>query len=356
MTQTLIRRHVAATHPRGPNPVSTRARTRARRATVPHRQSTGDTARTPAHDWWDWYAAYMDARERGSPRGLPLPPLGATSLRSETPSSRPFDPRTGPVLRPQPAKGVSAQPNQQFCVAPTNLPSARSMRLVIAPPRIGASASAEPDARFWPRSDRADSRRASLPPCTPSLVLRRGGRASLACAIRGSAGADRAANSGAAACAVADANSSTACDEPRSFATIANRCSAVDHVAARGGKPPHSRGRDPSQITFGDCEACASGTRRPGMAIKTVRTRHAAEHGRFTEPRGAINEPRRRPRQLTGRSAHPSNHAGGLSERRADDQCRAPTRPRVRSSLTTSPTQPRRGEGIEPSKRGIAPP
>ena len=20
----------------------------------------------PAHDWWDWYAAYMDAREQGS--------------------------------------------------------------------------------------------------------------------------------------------------------------------------------------------------------------------------------------------------------------------------------------------------
>jgi hypothetical protein len=20
----------------------------------------------PAHEWWDWYAAYMDARERGS--------------------------------------------------------------------------------------------------------------------------------------------------------------------------------------------------------------------------------------------------------------------------------------------------
>ena len=20
----------------------------------------------PAHDWWDWYAAYLDARERGS--------------------------------------------------------------------------------------------------------------------------------------------------------------------------------------------------------------------------------------------------------------------------------------------------
>ncbi len=21
---------------------------------------------TPAHDWWDWYAAYMDARQHGS--------------------------------------------------------------------------------------------------------------------------------------------------------------------------------------------------------------------------------------------------------------------------------------------------
>jgi hypothetical protein len=23
-------------------------------------------AAAPPHDWWDWYAAYMDARERGS--------------------------------------------------------------------------------------------------------------------------------------------------------------------------------------------------------------------------------------------------------------------------------------------------
>jgi hypothetical protein len=41
---------------------------------------------------------------------------------------------------------------------------------------------------------------------------------------RASSAADRAADSGLAACAFADANSSTACDEPRSFATIANRC------------------------------------------------------------------------------------------------------------------------------------
>jgi hypothetical protein len=126
---------------------------------------------------------------------------------------------------------------------------------------------------------------------------------------RGSTGADRAADNGHAACAFADANSSTAGDEPRSFATIANRCSAVDHVAARGGKPPHSRGRDPSQITFGACDACASGTRRPGTAVKTVRTRHPAEHGRFTERRGVINEPRRGP--ATTRRRNRTFQAGG---------------------------------------------
>jgi hypothetical protein len=25
-----------------------------------------DVERAPPHDWWDWYAAYMDARERGA--------------------------------------------------------------------------------------------------------------------------------------------------------------------------------------------------------------------------------------------------------------------------------------------------
>ncbi|MET0522142.1 MAG: bleomycin resistance protein [Jiangellaceae bacterium] len=24
-------------------------------------------AAAPPHDWWDWYAAYMDARQRGNP-------------------------------------------------------------------------------------------------------------------------------------------------------------------------------------------------------------------------------------------------------------------------------------------------
>ncbi len=23
----------------------------------------------PPHDWWDWYAAYFDARQRGLPKG-----------------------------------------------------------------------------------------------------------------------------------------------------------------------------------------------------------------------------------------------------------------------------------------------
>jgi hypothetical protein len=65
--------------------------------------------------------------------------------------------------------------------------------------------------------------------------------------------------------------SSTACDEPGSFATIANRCSAVDHVAARGGKPRQSRGRDPSQITFGDCDGLGIGVRHQRTRAKSVR-------------------------------------------------------------------------------------
>ena len=154
MTQTLIRRHVAATHPRGPNPVSTRAQTRARRATVPHRLSTRDTARrdhnlartgrstharcgtstalardgttggTGTRLTWTLASA-------GAPRGLPLRPLGATWLRSETSSSRPFDPRTGPALRPQPAEGVSAQP-------PSSGQSARCQFLPQRPARCGS--------------------------------------------------------------------------------------------------------------------------------------------------------------------------------------------------------------------------
>jgi len=46
-------------------------------------------AAAPPHDWWDWYAAYLDAREHGSsPEGPPRPPAG-TWRRSNTSSSRP---------------------------------------------------------------------------------------------------------------------------------------------------------------------------------------------------------------------------------------------------------------------------
>jgi len=38
----------------------------------------------PPQDWWDWYAAYMDARERGSTPKEALPPLVATWRRSST--------------------------------------------------------------------------------------------------------------------------------------------------------------------------------------------------------------------------------------------------------------------------------
>ena len=47
----------------------------------------------PPHDWWDWYAAYMDARQAGSTpdEASPRPP-GATWLRPSRLLSRPLDP------------------------------------------------------------------------------------------------------------------------------------------------------------------------------------------------------------------------------------------------------------------------
>ena len=43
----------------------------------------------PPHDWWDWYAAYMDARERGStPEEASAAAVGATWRRSSTSSCR----------------------------------------------------------------------------------------------------------------------------------------------------------------------------------------------------------------------------------------------------------------------------
>ena len=48
----------------------------------------GFEAVAPPHDWWDWYAAYMDARERGSTRRLPRRRPGATWRRSSTWSCR----------------------------------------------------------------------------------------------------------------------------------------------------------------------------------------------------------------------------------------------------------------------------
>ena len=41
-------------------------------------------AAAPPHDWWDWYAAYMDARQSGSARTRPPPPPIATWPTSRT--------------------------------------------------------------------------------------------------------------------------------------------------------------------------------------------------------------------------------------------------------------------------------
>jgi hypothetical protein len=47
----------------------------------------------PPHNWWDWYAAYANARQDGSPRETLRSPLDAIWPRSNTSSSRRRDPR-----------------------------------------------------------------------------------------------------------------------------------------------------------------------------------------------------------------------------------------------------------------------
>jgi hypothetical protein len=44
--------------------VEVAARARLLHETAEHHDPYEKSA--PPHDWWDWYAAYMDARERGS--------------------------------------------------------------------------------------------------------------------------------------------------------------------------------------------------------------------------------------------------------------------------------------------------
>jgi hypothetical protein len=36
-------------------------------------------AAAPPRDWWDWYAAYMDARQRGSTPVEAIPPVPAVT-------------------------------------------------------------------------------------------------------------------------------------------------------------------------------------------------------------------------------------------------------------------------------------
>ena len=59
-------------------------------------------AAAPPHDWWDWYAAYMDARGAEGPRTKHPPPPGATWPRSSTSSGPLPEPLTQPNRRPRP--------------------------------------------------------------------------------------------------------------------------------------------------------------------------------------------------------------------------------------------------------------
>ena len=58
----------------------------------------------PPHDWWDWYAAYMLARQGGRRRTRPPRRPAATWPRSSTSSSHPPDAAPAPArLRPAPS-------------------------------------------------------------------------------------------------------------------------------------------------------------------------------------------------------------------------------------------------------------
>ena len=46
----------------------------------------------PPHDWWDWYAAYMDARQGGSASEEASAAAGQYMAPSSTSSCRPPDP------------------------------------------------------------------------------------------------------------------------------------------------------------------------------------------------------------------------------------------------------------------------
>jgi hypothetical protein len=58
----------------------------------------------PPHDWWDWYAAYVDARERRStPEEGPRSPDATWRSQTRRPLTR-TDPRTGPCAQTPPTR------------------------------------------------------------------------------------------------------------------------------------------------------------------------------------------------------------------------------------------------------------
>lgn len=46
----------------------------------------------PPHDWWDWYAAHLSARQGGAPPDEAFATAGRYMLWSSTSSSYPSDP------------------------------------------------------------------------------------------------------------------------------------------------------------------------------------------------------------------------------------------------------------------------
>ena len=65
----------------------------------------------PPHDWWGWYAAYMDARERGSNPEEASAAAGRYKAEVKHVVLHPLDPRTDPCAETPPTPRVSAQPS-----------------------------------------------------------------------------------------------------------------------------------------------------------------------------------------------------------------------------------------------------
>ena len=90
-------------------------------------------AAAPPHDWWDWYAAYMEARRAEAHRMRHPPPPGATWPRSSTSSCHLPEPVTRPSWEAPPA--LSGPPSHRPEQVPMSTIDARAFNNSTVRPR-----------------------------------------------------------------------------------------------------------------------------------------------------------------------------------------------------------------------------